>query len=589
MKYPRFSNFKKKGFTRLGGLLLSLGFLLLLNDPLTSFAQQDGISIGQTVRVTTGGQNLNLRSGPGINYEVIAKLTDGTLMTVVDGPRTADGYTWWELDGEPGRGWAVEEFLRVVEGVVLPPDSSQSVAGSDCEQAYSGIQYCAQNDKTTHVVLVDLNDPHVSFETVMANDVASVNTGAREYVQGMGARHLGEGAVVVINADYFGGGHGPEGFTIVNGKRLDGEINGDNDNNSVNRSSLVFSKSKLDGGNSPVSVTIQRFSKDKFTIDPEQMYNAVGGGPQIIYDGKWDWTRGRDHPLYRQCPNDTVNTDIINGECFRDTRDWDATDKMWTVIGITTDGQLLLLVAPYPEIQSTLEAYQVKEAIKLDGGGSSQLWYNNQAIEEGDGRQIANGLMVFYKNAYEVVEQTQWPVIVAGESVDVRFVVRNKGADTWTTENYSIGSTRNPWNMSLQFELPNTVGPGGTLTWEWKSQPIETWGIYDLEFQLVDHGNQFPMDPILFKAVVVPQELADKKEELERKIQEWIEQKSEDIERRIQEWIEQKAEDIWQLIVAWIEKQLQDWFTNCLTAPAALAPFVVVLLFSQKKRMGSRK
>lgn len=69
---------------------------------------------------TTGGDSLNLRSGPGTNFEVIDQLERGELVTLLDGPlknEDGDGYAWWLVRAADGtEGWAVE---RVVEEQTL--------------------------------------------------------------------------------------------------------------------------------------------------------------------------------------------------------------------------------------------------------------------------------------------------------------------------------------------------------------------------------------------------------------------------------------------------------------------------------------
>ena len=58
---------------------------------------------------TTEGDHLNLRSGPGLDFEVIAKLNRDTLVTLLEGPKKADGYAWWRVQTADGAtGWAVE-------------------------------------------------------------------------------------------------------------------------------------------------------------------------------------------------------------------------------------------------------------------------------------------------------------------------------------------------------------------------------------------------------------------------------------------------------------------------------------------------
>ncbi|MBL8161994.1 MAG: SH3 domain-containing protein [Anaerolineae bacterium] len=58
---------------------------------------------------TTEGDTLNMRLGPGLNFDIVARLRDGERVTVVEGPRSAEGFTWWKLRTAAGiEGWAVE-------------------------------------------------------------------------------------------------------------------------------------------------------------------------------------------------------------------------------------------------------------------------------------------------------------------------------------------------------------------------------------------------------------------------------------------------------------------------------------------------
>jgi hypothetical protein len=58
---------------------------------------------------TTQGDKLNMRLSPDLSAPVLAQLETGTHVTVVDGPRTANGFTWWKIRAANGlEGWAVE-------------------------------------------------------------------------------------------------------------------------------------------------------------------------------------------------------------------------------------------------------------------------------------------------------------------------------------------------------------------------------------------------------------------------------------------------------------------------------------------------
>jgi uncharacterized protein YgiM (DUF1202 family) len=78
------------------------------------------LRVNDPVRVyTTAGDNLNLRSGPGLNFDIIARLEKDSEATLLEGPRKADGYAWWRIQTADGQeGWAVE---RADEEQTLQP------------------------------------------------------------------------------------------------------------------------------------------------------------------------------------------------------------------------------------------------------------------------------------------------------------------------------------------------------------------------------------------------------------------------------------------------------------------------------------
>jgi len=104
-------------------LVLSVGVLA----PHLTRAQDSGdIAIGDELMV--GADNVNFRDSPGTDGDLITTLDTGIILEIVDGPETADGYTWWmgvvlnEDSVDQGiSGWIVEDFL-VVEDVDPTPD-----------------------------------------------------------------------------------------------------------------------------------------------------------------------------------------------------------------------------------------------------------------------------------------------------------------------------------------------------------------------------------------------------------------------------------------------------------------------------------
>ncbi len=63
---------------------------------------------------TTGGDALRIHDQPDFNAPIVARLDDGTQVTLIDGPVTVGTDRWWKIQMSDGSaGWAVE----TVEGV----------------------------------------------------------------------------------------------------------------------------------------------------------------------------------------------------------------------------------------------------------------------------------------------------------------------------------------------------------------------------------------------------------------------------------------------------------------------------------------
>lgn len=67
---------------------------------------------GDTVQVVTPGEYLNLRAAPEIGNNVVAKLQDGTRLTVIDGPLAGGADLLWVKVTSPfGEGWVAAKYL----------------------------------------------------------------------------------------------------------------------------------------------------------------------------------------------------------------------------------------------------------------------------------------------------------------------------------------------------------------------------------------------------------------------------------------------------------------------------------------------
>lgn len=69
------------------------------------------LAVGGTATVTENG--LNLRADASTSAAVATTLSQGQQLTIIGGPRDADGFTWWQIQLEDGtQGWVAAGFLE---------------------------------------------------------------------------------------------------------------------------------------------------------------------------------------------------------------------------------------------------------------------------------------------------------------------------------------------------------------------------------------------------------------------------------------------------------------------------------------------
>jgi hypothetical protein len=87
-------------------------------DPFAPTSAPTGIAIGNYVQISgTEGEGLRIRAQPGLSGEPQFLGYDSEVFVVRDGPREADGFTWWYLVApydETRVGWAAADFLSYV-------------------------------------------------------------------------------------------------------------------------------------------------------------------------------------------------------------------------------------------------------------------------------------------------------------------------------------------------------------------------------------------------------------------------------------------------------------------------------------------
>jgi exopolysaccharide biosynthesis protein len=418
--------------------------------------------------------------------------------------------------------------------VLSPPIGQCEINRSD------GIDlHVERSDKgDSYVVCVNLDDPHIRFETVMANDVRSVNPfpDQREQVASMVDRkpYNLHHPVVAFNADYFGGGHGPEGLTVKNGFRVDGPNSDDYDGNETKRVSMSVSRiGSVDlrhKTGADVSDTLLHLSR---------LYNSVGGGPTLVRDGKL---------VPDPCPKEGFSEE---DEC-RKTRQ--------TAVGVSQDGRTIVVAVAESQtgegMGRLLLQYGAFWGMKLDGGSSSQLWYRGDLKVSANG--VANAVLIFREDIPRhdafLLSQSQYPIVGPGESISLAFTLRNVGFLPWEPSlSYSLVHTGGErFSLPVSYPVPAHIPPNTDVQWMLQSTAPQTPGAYQTRWQLFykdAQGNREPIGPeVGYVVTVVPTgtppdvigSLRQFVDELRQQLEGDLQSILDELQRRIEERIEEE-------------------------------------------------
>jgi uncharacterized protein YraI len=89
--------------------------------PAVTVTVSNKFTLGQLVRVFTGGPNLNVRSCAGTTCSIVGTQPNGAQGTITGGPVFASSLNWWQVDFATGAdGWAAEDYLVAASGALTP-------------------------------------------------------------------------------------------------------------------------------------------------------------------------------------------------------------------------------------------------------------------------------------------------------------------------------------------------------------------------------------------------------------------------------------------------------------------------------------
>jgi hypothetical protein len=418
--------------------------------------------------------------------------------------------------------------------LILLPLSVASAARANCRSDRDGITYCVDDGGDTHLLIVDLTNPRLRVQTVMANDVLDVwpPEEQREGVIDMAKRYRAEDVVIAINADYFGAGRGPEGPTVVQGHRVDTAETIAANPSEYRRSTLALSRS----GNAAVA-----HLPPIDLLDPaayrDLLFNTVSGGPIILRNGQ-------PLPEELSCLIDNIPVNA----CRRDRQ---------TAAGVDEHGKLLYLAVSTQRstrgLAELLREHGAFNALKLDGGGSSQLWYRGRMLVKSD-RDVANALLVFAedrsRHAAQLLKRPPVALLNAGESITLEAPLRNTGYLDWTSDRwYGLGRIAGDIGAASLVRLIADVPPKADAAF---SVPIEIAGppgVYTSTWRLLQPFEEFG-PTVAIHAVVVPPDAATLRQQIQSLLTQLTRLSDKSFER---EW-PKTAKRIQSMIEQWVKE-----------------------------------
>jgi hypothetical protein len=403
----------------------------------------------------------------------------------------------------------------------------------------------------------------------------------------------------VINSDYGAGTqdepksreHGPEGFTVVRGHRLDGPAVGDYDdpvkdpdrNNAVRRPWLAV------GRGTPLWAELMQYAPGQDDgSKPDWVYTGVGGGPWLIRNGQID------EDQIRNCTNTTLHS------C--------QSSVAQTAVGLSQDGRWLFLVVARGKDALGIARFlhdqlQAWSAIKFDGGGSSQLWYGGlppgqRSVTRGDGRRLSQYLAVIAEPGSGIEDTIKVPpfsarptaplffdLVSSGETARLHIEIRNTGTLVWEP-NQGI-ELRRVWKDVISpvvesYPLPHPVPPGETAVWNIQ---LNTGGSQFTALRFRMYQGNTPFGPEIGAVVItLPEPLKDQeqriREAIERQLREWQERAEGELDQLLEEF---KA---WllELLQRELERQVEDVLDAICGSNALLLMGVLIVALHWRRR-----
>lgn len=240
------------------------------------------------------------------------------------------------------------------------------------------------------------------------------------------------------------------------------------------------------------------------------------------------------------------------------------------------------LSATQSHAANVLREWGAEKVMMLDGGGSTQLYCRDGWKVESE-RLIPQAIAAIAGSGPPYVAEfsslPDWSVVVAQEGGDLPIEVTNRGVETWEVSKVELNIQRLPWGTHESIPLPSNVPPEGAVTINWPAELFYQSGIYDFEIGMTQNEREFPGEPVGFRVIALPPELASKRSQFEQELEVWVGDANVDVEAQVNSWIQAETADAPSVrLTPFISQDVEMKVDNILWVPVLMLPFVAFLV-----------
>ena len=341
---------------------------------------------------------------------------------------------------------ATDTAVEAQAPIEAAASSCTTIQNGTCTQTQSGLSLCRLNNIC--VVKVDLNENSLRPRVVIAPN------GGTSWLSSMASN---VGAYAAINGDYFSGCPDTtsplncgEGLTFIDGTDYTDYTGSE----WQNRRSLGFN----DNYDPNIGWPGEQGSYHR---------QLLAGGPQVTFGGEYRWRcwyQGSNTDGNCACQNNTV---VINDELFGcSANNW--WNRPQTFVAFSDDRNTLYLAVSEPgynktphEMHDVLWVQGARYALKMDGGGSSGMYFNSggYSFAWDGGRAVANAWVIV---PYSPPPPTATPPPNCNPNADqmALFVDTNYGGQCVVK---GIGEYANPGAIGLPNDAISSLKVGGNV------------------------------------------------------------------------------------------------------------------------------